>query len=202
MIWKRKIALTHWGRVTHICVSKITIIGSDNGLPPGRRQAIIWTNAGILLIGPCGTKFHEILIESQTFSFKKMHFKMSSGKWRPFCLGLNVLTSSMVSKIYTPYCWNNIYTHISPSHTTYRVSLRVSFYQPLNYLFQDFMGWQSFHVMKSSRFVKIKPVWLIFFSIILWHHKKTYSALSLQFANFLQNAYNKYPTFYIQHLKI
>ena len=43
--------LTHWGRVTHKCVSKLTIIGSDNGLSPGRRQAIIWTNAGILLIG-------------------------------------------------------------------------------------------------------------------------------------------------------
>ena len=40
--------LTHWGRVTHICISKLTIIGSDNGSSPGRRQAIIWTNAGIL----------------------------------------------------------------------------------------------------------------------------------------------------------
>ena len=39
--------LTHWGRVTHIYVSNLTIIGSDNGLSPGRRQAIIWTNAGI-----------------------------------------------------------------------------------------------------------------------------------------------------------
>ena len=37
--------LTHWSRVTHICVSKLTIIGSDNGLPSDRRQAIIWTNA-------------------------------------------------------------------------------------------------------------------------------------------------------------
>ena len=55
--------LTHWGRVTHICVNKLTIIGSDNGLPPGRRQAIIWTNAGLLLIGPLGTNFSEILIE-------------------------------------------------------------------------------------------------------------------------------------------
>ena len=57
---------------------------------PGRRQAIIWTNAGILLIGPLGTNFSELLIEIQTFSFKKMHLKMSSVKWRPFCLGLNV----------------------------------------------------------------------------------------------------------------
>ena len=55
--------LTHWGRVTHICVNKLTIIGSDNGLSPGRRQAIIWTNDGILLIGPLGTKCSEILIE-------------------------------------------------------------------------------------------------------------------------------------------
>ena len=42
--------LTHWGRVTHISVSKLTITSSDNGLSPGRRQIIIWTNAGILLI--------------------------------------------------------------------------------------------------------------------------------------------------------
>ena len=84
--------LTHWGRVMHICVSKLTIIGSDNGLSPDRRQAIIWTNAGLLLIGPIGTNFSEILIGIQTFSFKKMHLNMSSAKWRPFCLSLNVLT--------------------------------------------------------------------------------------------------------------
>ena len=83
--------LTHWGRVTHICVNKLTIVGSDNGLSPGRRQAIIGTIAGILLIGPLGTNFSEILIGIQTFSFKIMHLKMSSGKWRPSCLGLNVL---------------------------------------------------------------------------------------------------------------
>ena len=35
--------LTHWGQAMHICVNKLTIIGSDNGLSPGRRQAIIWT---------------------------------------------------------------------------------------------------------------------------------------------------------------
>ena len=82
--------LTHWGRVTHVCVGKLTIIGSDNGLSPGRRQTIIWTNAGILLIGPLGTNFSEILVGIQTFSFKKIHLKMSSAKWRPFCIGLNV----------------------------------------------------------------------------------------------------------------
>ena len=76
--------LTHWGRVTHICVSKVTIIGSDNGLSLGRRQAIIWSNAGILLIRPLGTNFSEILIGVQAFSFRKMKLKMSSAKWCQF----------------------------------------------------------------------------------------------------------------------
>ena len=84
-------ALTHWGRVTHICVGKLTTIGSDNGLSPGRRQAIIRTNAGILLIRPLGTNFSEFLVEILIFSFKKMRLKVSSAKRRPFCLGLNEL---------------------------------------------------------------------------------------------------------------
>ena len=88
-----KLTLTHWGRVTHICVGKQTIIGSDNGLSPGRRQAIIYTNAGILLIGPLGTNFSEISIKSLTFSFTKIRLIVSSAKWRPFCLGLNGLNT-------------------------------------------------------------------------------------------------------------
>ena len=84
------IYLTHRGQVTHIFVSKLTDIGSDNVLSPGRCQAIIWTNAELLLIWTLGTNFSEISIETHAFSFKKMHLKMSSAKWRPFCLGLNV----------------------------------------------------------------------------------------------------------------
>ena len=84
--------LTHWGRVTHICVGKLTIIGSDNGLSPERRQAIIWTNARILLMGPLGTNFSEMSIEIQTFSLKKIRLKMSSAKFCSFRLGLNELT--------------------------------------------------------------------------------------------------------------
>ena len=81
--------LTHWGRVTHISVTDLTIIGSDNGLSPGPRQAIITTNAGILLIIPLRTNFSEILIEILIFSFK-MRLKVSSAKRRPFSLGLCV----------------------------------------------------------------------------------------------------------------
>ena len=55
----RFIALTDWGRETHICVGNLTIISTDVGLSPGRRQAIIWTNTGLLLIGPLWTYFSE-----------------------------------------------------------------------------------------------------------------------------------------------
>ena len=88
-----ELPLTHWGRATHICVSELTIMASDNGLSPGRRQAIIWNNAGILSFGLLGTNFSEILIEILTFSFKKMRLKVSSAKWWPFCHGLNVLNN-------------------------------------------------------------------------------------------------------------
>ena len=79
-----QIKLIHSGRMTNICVNKVTIIGSDNGLPPDQRQAIIWTDAGILLIWPLGTNFSEILTGIPTFSFTKMHLKMSSGKCQPY----------------------------------------------------------------------------------------------------------------------
>ena len=81
------IGLTHWGGVTHICVGNLTIISSDNELSPGQRQAIIWTNAGIVLTG---TNFREILIEIQTYWLKKIRF--------PFRLDLDVLENSMVQR--------------------------------------------------------------------------------------------------------
>ena len=65
----------------HICVSKLTITGSDNGLSPGRRQATIWTNAGILLIRTLGTNLSETLSKILTFSFKKciLKYRMGNG---------------------------------------------------------------------------------------------------------------------------
>ena len=80
--------------MTYKCVNKLTIIGSDDGLSPDRRQATIWTNAGLLLIGPLGTNFSEILIEILASSYKKVRLKVSSAKRRPFCLGPNVLNLS------------------------------------------------------------------------------------------------------------
>ena len=103
--------ITHWGQVPHICVSRLTIIGSNNGLSPGLRQAIIWTNAGILLIWTSGTNFNEILSEIHTFSVKKMYLKMSSAKWRQFCLRLNVLSGICQPCI---ILWKIHYTTFTP----------------------------------------------------------------------------------------
>ena len=100
--------LTHWGRVMHICISKLTTIGSDIGLSPGRRQAIIWTNAGILSTGALGTNFSENLIEILTFSFTKMRLKVSSVKWRPFCLSLNLLINPNTNTVRCYLAWPNI----------------------------------------------------------------------------------------------
>ena len=87
----------------HICVSKQIIIGSDHGLLPGRRQAIIWTSSEILLIRPLGTNFSEIVIEIYTFSFEKMQLKFSSEKCGPLCLGLNIFMIINDIYIYDPY---------------------------------------------------------------------------------------------------
>ena len=92
--WKK----THWGRVTHICFSKLTSIGSDNGLSPSKRQAVTWTNTGILLIGPVGTNSSDSFIRILIFSYNKMHLKLSSAKQRPF------VTSSMCQLIWCNVC--------------------------------------------------------------------------------------------------
>ena len=78
---------------TYICASKLT----TNGLSDWR-QAIIWTNGGMLLIGPLGTNFSENLIKIHIFSSEKMQLKMSPGKWWPFYLDLSVLIYSSLMK--------------------------------------------------------------------------------------------------------
>ena len=76
----------------NICVNDLTIIDSYNGLLPGRGQAIIWTNAGILLIPTLETNFSENFSEIQTFLSKKVHLKISSVKWQQFRFAFNVLS--------------------------------------------------------------------------------------------------------------
>ena len=123
----------------HICISKLAIIGSDNGLSPGRRQDIIWTNAG-MLIRTLGTNFTEILSEIHIFSFKKIHLKMLSGKRRPFCLGLNVLTHWSYHSLALSHWYN-------PKLTGYQnLSIsRVLYSKPL--IYSDTLLWHHMNTM-------------------------------------------------------
>ena len=105
-------------------------IGSDNGLSPIRRQAIIWTNAGMLLMGPLDTHFSEILIQMNRSSFKERHRKMLSWKWRPLCLGLNVLSTLPLDILHPQHILNILVAKI----TTPTVN-----FQPKN-----INQWQSF----------------------------------------------------------
>ena len=83
------LCLTHLPLELLICVSESGQhwYGSENGLLPIRRQAIISTNTVLLSIRPLGTNFSENLIIMKNFSFTKMHLKTSSAKWRSFCPG-------------------------------------------------------------------------------------------------------------------
>ena len=84
-----KTLLTRRDRVTYMYASENWVmIGSDNGLSPIRHQVIISTNAGISLIRSLGSN---ISLNGKSYILStKMHLKMSSGRRRPFCLGLNV----------------------------------------------------------------------------------------------------------------
>ena len=78
------------------CWRVASIIGSDNGLSPDRHHAIIWTNAGILLIGQLEIYFSDILSNICIFHSRKCIWKCFAVEWWPFCLGLNVLTALRV----------------------------------------------------------------------------------------------------------
>ena len=147
--------------MTHIWVGKQSIIVSDNGLSPVRHQAIIWTNAGILLIGPLGTNFSEILIKLLRFSFTKMHLKVSSVKWWPFCLSLNMLIY-----VWGLYFWN---TMTSPScqcvnSVPCNNTIMLQWYQSIldqamtvflqhHFLTSPYVDWSSIVLRNASQFI-------------------------------------------------
>ena len=76
--------------MTHICYSNLTNIVSDNGLSSGRRQAIIWINAGMFLIGPFRNKLqwnlnHNSYIFIQGNAFENIIWKKVAFFSRPHC---------------------------------------------------------------------------------------------------------------------
>ena len=88
--------LTHWSRVTHICVSKLTNIGSDNGLPPSRRQAIISTKCWYIVNWSLGNKFQWNLNQNQYIfiqenAFESVVCEMAAILSQPQCVKLSIM---------------------------------------------------------------------------------------------------------------
>ena len=144
--------LTHWGQVTHICISKLTVIGSDNGLSPGRRQAIIWTNVGILLIRTSGTNFNEI----HMFLFIKMHLKMLSGKWQPFCLGFSELKSNS-NRLPHVISHIDMLSHIARLRRIFFWFMMVQKWLSSIMIFSTYL-----HIPPSILFTKLFPQWFYY----------------------------------------
>ena len=146
----KSLSLNHWGRVTHICVSQPTMTGSDNGLSPGRRQAIIWTSTRILLIGTSGTKFSEILSETDTFSFTEMHLK-TSGKWRKFCLRLNLIILKEAPALSSIL----LISKMTTCHMTSRTSQLSHVKSFLQNLMQCYTCMKRYHSYESSSHINV-----------------------------------------------
>ena len=109
--------LTHWWRVTHICVGKLTIIGSDNDLSPGRCQAIIWTNAAILLIWTLSNKLQwkfnynwNIFIKKN--AFENVVWEMSAILSRPQCVNHILTVPDCVCLIPWAIAWTFEFIHM------------------------------------------------------------------------------------------
>ena len=138
----------------HICVGNLTVIGSDNGLSPGRRQAIILTNVGILSIRTLGRNFSEILSEIHSFSFKKKHLKMSFAKWP---------LSQWVKHFHSKYsCWMML-SYVQAYKTTFRGEPNMQLYYTGHWI-----GWLR-RAFGNSNFV----TWEILIHIIytyVWLH--------------------------------
>ena len=152
--------LTHWGRVTHICVSELTIIGSDNGLSPGRRLAIIWNNAGLLLSEPLGTNVSEISIGIQTFTFKKMHLNMSSAKWRPFFLGLNVLRRERATNLCADVLIIHVFAYGSSCTDSRDAKERMAFYMYTLYTLTRYSLFANQHVDIEHSYLLTRMIWM------------------------------------------
>ena len=83
--------LTHWGRVTHVYVKK----ASPWLVQIRACQSVILANAGLFLMVP-ETNLSKIRIKIQQISLTEMNLKMTSAKWRPLCLGLNVIWTQII----------------------------------------------------------------------------------------------------------
>ena len=152
--------LTHWSRVTNTCVNKETNIFSDYGLSPNRRQAIIWTNARILLIG---TNFRGILIVIHTFSKRKLikkcrlenggHFVWASMCWNAWLIvdTAHVLLEAIILTIQCPYNAAQYTTEVyEPRQWQLLESWNISYSRNTPHILPPFANWPCYTETEMS----------------------------------------------------
>ena len=150
---------THWSWVTHIWVSKLTIIGSDNGLVTGPCQTISRTN------------FSKIFIKIYTFPFKKMPLIMSSAKWWPFCPGLNELMEAL--QYFWSWCNPIILNSLAPGkfewNIRYLILQIISLIDGWGISCELALRWMSLHLTDDKS---------ILVQVMAWCHQATSHYLS------------------------
>ena len=160
----------------HIWVSKLIIIGSDKGLLHGQHQAIISNNAGILLIKPLGNNFNEMFINIHILSFNQIHFEMSSGKWHPFCLSINVLTINMLVDLGINLLSHNILPGIF-SYTMWSVIMAIygTIFQKGETMYsKTIYRYSPFPKMSRLKVKEVYPHNEISHRFIVWSHSLMY----------------------------
>ena len=119
--------LTHWGRVTHICVGNSPIIGSDNGLSPDRRQAIIWTNAG----NP--VKFNQKYnVYIQENAFERVVWKTAAILSQPQCVNSSPLDkmAAIPQKIFLDaFSWMKMYEFCLRFHSSLFLRFKLTIFE-------------------------------------------------------------------------
>ena len=128
--------LTHWDWVIHICIGNLTIIGSDIGLVPTRGHAIIWIDAGILLIEPLGTNFNRIWIKIKCTGHKNgNHSPFKHCPWAqwPKFISRHSLQHTLEHFFSHSYLWFSLWFHQSDT-----------IIQNSSYILQDIKALQLF----------------------------------------------------------
>ena len=104
------VCLTHSGFVTHLSINDLHWFRQWLGT---WHQAITWTSYDLW------TNFCEIWTKIQNLSIKKIHLKISSAKWRPFCSCLSVSTITWIPDaditIWHWIGWSRVFHYRSPS---------------------------------------------------------------------------------------
>ena len=116
-----------WNNGHEVGIANLTIIGSDNGLAPCRRQAVIWTNHGISSTGPSGTNL------SDTKKCENVVWKIAAILSRPWCVNpldsLSMVGSLLMAMILygcsnADKCWE--ITKDASVSSSYRILLHIT----------------------------------------------------------------------------